>query len=326
VRYLLRLLAVATLLLLLAAPALAQGRFTIRDEVNRLDDGQIERAARELIDAGAEIAVYFVSEGSDADFRARLEDDGFVSGDLARTNLLGIYVGLDNRYSSIRYGDGFNEALRTNDNSEAIRNNVLNPRLSDGDFTQAVIDTLAAVDNAVQNPPVPGGGSITNVDTTPIVIGGVSVLAVAAGGVALAQRRRANKILSEAKGRFDKAKENAGTAIANLGQAFRKADEQAQFDKVSYAPAEVEKLARGQQAAKEQFVKVQTNFDDVGEEMNRVEKLDVKVYDYYGGAYQRVANEAAQVQQALDGIAARRAELDTLAKQAPGEIDRAKKS
>jgi hypothetical protein len=240
-------------------------------------------------------------------------------------NLLGIYVGLDNRYSSIRFGDGFNEALRTNDNFEAIRANVLNRGLGSGDYTQAIVDTLAAVDNAVQNPPVPGGGSITNVDTAPIVIGGVSVLAVAAGGVALAQRRRANKILGEARGRFEKAKENAGTLIANLGQGFRNADEQAQFDKVSYAPAEVEQLTRSTQTAKARFVEVQTRFDDVGEELNRIAKPDVKVYDQYAGAYQQVADQAATVQKALESISARRAELDALAKQAPGELDRAKK-
>ena len=326
VRNVLRLLAAVALLLLLAVPALAQGRVIIRDESGQLDQGRIERAARDLVSSGAEVAVYFVNEGSEDNFLSRLSADGLVSGTRARVNMLAIYVGLDNRYSSIRFGDGFNEPLLTNNNYQAIRSNVLNAGLSGGDFTAAVADTLAAVDDAVQNPPVPGGGTEVNVDPTPIAVGGVSVIAAAAGGYALVRRRRALATMKAAEDRFKQAREGAGTAIATLGQAFRAADERAEFDKVSYAAGEVTRLAQAQQNAKASFATVQTRFDDIGEGLNRYPKLDIKLYDEGTAAYSQITTEAAEVKTALDAVDARRSELDKLAQQAPEEIASAKKS
>src|SRR5262249_1468588 len=123
-KQLLRLAAALGLLLLLAAPALAQsGQFLCRDEADRLDCARIAVAARPLVQRGAEVAVYMVQRGdsSGADFRARLRADGLATGDVVDGGLVAIYVSLDPRYAELRGGDRWNAALLPADNITTIR-------------------------------------------------------------------------------------------------------------------------------------------------------------------------------------------------------------
>jgi hypothetical protein len=326
IRYLLRLAAAAALLLLLAAPALAQGRLIITDPGGRLNRDALQRAAQPLIDRGAEVAIYLVQSGRDSDFVSRLSADGLVSGSQARTRMVAIYVSIDDRFSAIRYGDAWNAALDVSigdtKNYERIRTQVLNPSLSDKNFTDAFGTTLAAVNKAIANPPSPNAP----IDTTPIAAGGLAVATAVAGGALYASRRRAAKIRADGERRLKDAREGAATLIADLGQRFRNAEEKAQYDQVSYAAPDVERLRAAQGAAQARFVKVQTSFDDVGERLDRDAKPDLARLAAAATAYDEVRAGAEAVSADIAAVDQIRAELDELARTAPEEIARAKKS
>jgi hypothetical protein len=331
VRYLVRLLAAAALLLLLAAPALAQGQFILEDPGGNLDASAVRAAARPLINNGATVAVYFVDgpygsfDAAGDDFVERMIDSGIARGDGALlSNVIAIYVSLGDRYSEIVYGDQWSDALRVNDNADLIRNDQLNPGLSDGDFTGGVVDGLTAINAAIENPPVPGGG--VNVDLMPIAytLGG---LAAAGGGVALlTRRRRAAKLRADAQGRLKAARESAGAVIADLGRRFNEAREKAKFDKVSYAPADVGRVTQLQQAAEARFVTVQGQFKEIGEGLERYEKPTNEQLNAAAAGFDQVTADAQGVSTELKAVEDLRLKLDAQAREAREEIDRAKKA
>ncbi len=323
-RYVLRLAAAAALLLLLAAPALAQGRIVFTDPGGRLDRAAVQRAAQPLINRGAEVAIYLVQSGDASDFRSRLTKDGLVRDSLYRTKMIAIYVALDSRYSSISSGDGWNEALAVNNNRDLIRTQKLNPGLSSSDYTGAFTATLGAIEAAIVSPPSPNGS--LNVSTTPLAILGLVLALTIGGGALYAGRRRAAKIKADADRQLKDAREGAAALITELGQRFRNAEEKAQYDRVSYAPRDVDRLHEAQAAAKDRFVTVQTRFDDVGEHLERDEKPQLAQINATAAAYIQVRDEAASVVENLAAVEQIRASLDELARQAPGEIARAKKS
>src|SRR3982750_1528793 len=110
--------AILLLLLLLATPALAQGgRLVYHDDAGMLNRSRVQSAAQPLINRGATVAVYAEDSGGDAAFQQRLEQDGLASGSSIRRDVIAIFVSLD-RYSAIRFGDQWNDALSTNDNYE----------------------------------------------------------------------------------------------------------------------------------------------------------------------------------------------------------------
>lgn len=324
-RHTLRLIAALALLLLFAAPAFAQSALIITDPGRRLDRAAVERAAQPLIDRGAEVAVYLVQSGGDQDFIERLIDDGLARPDgAARSRMIAIYVALDQRFSAIRYGDGWYDALGVNNNYENIRSGDLGPGLADGDFTGAFVAALGAVEQAIVSPPSPDG--TLNVDTTPIAAGGLALAAAAAGGAVVISRRRAAKTRAEALQRLQTAREDAATLITDLGRRFRDAAEKAQYDKISYAPADVAQLARGQEDATQGFVKLQTSFDDIGEQLERFARPTLEQYAQATAGYAQARAQGEQVSAQLAQVERRREELDALARQAPEEIARAKKS
>lgn len=326
-RHLIRLAAAVALLLLLAAPALAQGRVIIRDPGGRLDQGDVQQAARPLVNRGAAVAVYVVDSGGQDDFVERLVDDGLARGDGALlSNVVGIYVAVNDRYSSIAFGDQWSDALAVNDNYDVIRQGDLNPGLSDGDFTRGVTTALAAIDEAIASPPVPGGGTNINFDPTPIVLGVGGLAAAGVGGAVFMGRRRAAKARADARGRLKEAREGAGALIADLGQRFRDAAEKAKYDKVSYAPDDVARVQKQQQQAGARFVTVQEQFKAIGDQLERYEKPSNEQLGQAAAGYDQVKAEAQQVSDELRAVEQLRAQLDEQARQAREEIDRAKKA
>lgn len=324
-RQLIRLAAALSLMLLLAVPVLAQGQLIVRDPGGRLDRNAVERAARPLLDRGAAVAVYVVDNGGPDDFTERLVDDGLVRSDgLMRTNAIAIYVALNQRYSEIGYGDDWNAALEVNDNAEYIRATALNPGLSAGDFTRGVTTALGAIEESIKNPPQPGGG--INIDPTPIVVGVGGLAALGAGGYALARRRRAAKARNTAQQRLKDAREEAGALITALGQRFNAATEKAKFDRVSYPPAEVERLSQLQRAASDRFAAVQLRFKETAEQLERREKPTNEQLLQAAAAYEAIAAEARDVGEALAVVEQLRIELDAEVRQAREEVDRAKKA
>jgi hypothetical protein len=325
VRYLFRLAAAAALVLLLATPALAQGQVLIRDAGGRLDANDVRQAARPLVNKGATVAVYVVDSGDNDDFVERMIDDGLVRSDGAMlTNVIAVYVAINDRYSEIAYGDEWGEALAVNNNAEAIRVSDLNPGLSSGDFTSGIADALTAIDDAIENPPVPGGG--TNVNTFPIAASLAGIAAAGGGAYLFSRRRRAAKLRADAQQRLKDAREGAGALIAELGRRFSEAAEKARYDQVSYTAADVTRLGQLQSAAVARFVTVQEQFDAVGEQLERYEKPTNEQLATAAAGFDQVQAEAQAVSEDLKAVEQLRAELDERARAARQELDRAKKA
>lgn len=322
-------LVAAVLALLVAAPALAQGDdFTFVDELGRLDRGRIEGAARPLIDRGGKVAIFLVSQGSEEDLTNRLIRAGLVrqGGQQAQTGMLAIYVGLDNRYSSIVYGNQWNEALAVNENYEAIRQSALNPQLAENNLTEAYAGTLGAIEQAVISPPVPGGGNIFNFNFIPIVIGVFVLIGLFVGWNVFSRQRAAAQAHADAQQQMEEARQQAGGAIVAAGQLMRSAEEKAQYDRVSYDPQDVERLAEQQRQISERFATVQQQFDETENEFNRHESPKVEQMEASTQSYQVVAQAASEVRAALEQLDAQRVELDELAQRAREEQNAAKKA
>ncbi|MFV9504473.1 MAG: hypothetical protein AB4911_07890 [Oscillochloridaceae bacterium umkhey_bin13] len=318
------LLAALALVLLVATPVLAQGRVIFTDPGRRLDESAVRAAARPLVNKGATVAVYIVDNGGRDDFIERMIDDGIARADGALlSNVVAIYVAVNDRYSDITFGDQWSDALAVNDNFNVIRQGQLNPGLSDGDYTRAYTTALGAINNAIENPPVPGGG--VNVDLTPVMFGVGGLAAAGVGGAVAVNRRRAARARADAQQRHKDAREAVGAVIADLGLRFRATEEKAKFDKVSYAPDDVKRLQGLQQTANSQFVAVQGRFKEIGEGLERHEKPSNAQLDEASAAYTSLRDEAQGVSAALTALEDLRAKLDGQARQAREELDRAKK-
>lgn len=332
-KHLLRFLGVVGMLLLLAAPTQAQNsQFTCTDATDRLDCSRIQAAAKPLIDRGAEVAVYMVSRGdsSGADFIDRLRADDFASGDTIDGELIAVYVSLDPRYAEIRGGDRWNAALLPNDNITTIRTTKLVPALAAGKFTDGFVDTLAAIDTSIASPPQSGtsaqppalGGGGT--DTRPLAWSVFGVAALAGGGYAAFRGRKAWKAWSEARWFAEDAKQTAGEAIVELDRALEASRAKAEYDRLSYAAADVAQLAAIQQSVETQFTQVQTDFTAVGERLGRHARPPLADYQTAASGYTAIKQRIVTLRAQLATNDATRQQLDTLATQVPAAIEQAK--
>ncbi|MEO7911351.1 MAG: hypothetical protein ABIV47_17030 [Roseiflexaceae bacterium] len=334
-RLLPRLVVVCTLLLLLAAPARAQGRFRCDDNADRLDCARIEAAAKPLLDRGAAVAVYMVRRGdsSGADFRARLRNDGLMAGEIVNASLVAIYVSIDPRYAELRGGDSWNAALLPGDNISTIRTSKLVPALAAGTFTDGYIDTLAAIEASIASPPQPSANppalpqvatGAAGGDSTPLAVGALVIVALAGGGYATLRWRKARQTLAEARWYCTQAKQEAGAAIVELGSALQVDRDKADYDQLSYAAADVKQLADTQRATTEQFAQIQTRFDDTGERLARLARPPVADYTTASTGYQQVRMDADALCEQLMANERLRQTLDALAQQAPAELAQAR--
>jgi len=314
------------LTLIFLTPVLAQGRLVIVDPDGRLNQTDVRAAADPLLRRGAQVAVYVVDSGGEADFQRQLIADGLASSDGAvRSTLIAIYVAVNDRYSAIWFGDEWSDALAVNDNYKLIRTDKLNPGLSDGDFTRGVTSALTAIEAAIVNPPRPGGGITINTDLTPVVIGGLGLAGVAAAGVGVYQLRRRQKTRQAAERRLRDARERIGTLIVQLGQRFNSSLEKAKFDRLSYPPAAVAELEQMQEVARKAFADLKVTFDEIGEQLDREAKPSVQQVEIAATAYEQLQAKAAEVASYLDALDQRRAHYEALMRQAQEDVARAKK-
>jgi len=328
VRYLIRLAAVGWLLLLLALPALveAQGRTLITDPGGRLNEQAVRDAARPLLNRGATVAVYFVDRGDADDLLARLRADGLARSDgaLLSTAII-IYVAFaPENYSNITFGDRWSDALAVNDNYEIIRQGQLNPGLSDGDYTRGAVTALEAIEQAIINPPSPGGE--VNVDFVPVIMAILGLVVVGAIVFVVGRGQQAARARANAEQRLKDAREAVGALITDMGLRFRSVEEKSRFDKVSYSAQEVARLAQLQGQVVKQFAQVQTSFKAVGEQLERYEKPTNEQLLQAASGYDQVRTEAEQVNGTLQELEQRRVQLDDELRAAREALEQAKKA
>jgi len=328
VRYLIRLAAVGWLLLLLALPTLveAQGRTLITDPGGRLNEQAVRDAARPLLNRGATVAVYFVDRGDADDLLARLRADGLARSDgaLLSTAII-IYVAFaPENYSNITFGDRWSDALAVNDNYEIIRQGQLNPGLSDGDYTRGAVTALEAIEQAIINPPSPGGE--VNVDFVPVIMAILGLVVVGAIVFVVGRGQQAARARANAEQRLKDAREAVGALITDMGLRFRSVEEKSRFDKVSYSAQEVARLAQLQGQVVKQFAQVQTSFKAVGEQLERYEKPTNEQLLQAASGYDQVRTEAEQVNGTLQELEQRRVQLDDELRAAREALEQAKKA
>jgi len=326
-----RALALMTLLLtLLAAPALAQSNPTIVDETGQLDTAAVQRAAQPLIARGARVGVFIVQRGGEDDALRRYQRAGLASGGAINADAILIYVSFDPRYSEIAYGDRWNAALRTNNNSETIRQNRLNPGLASGNTTRGVVDALTEIERSIASPPVPAGGTTVTINPVPIVVGVIFLVLLAIGGPmfwsSFQKRRAAAKALEAARTAAEEARRSASSAIVDVSQALRSAREKAQFDKVSYAESDVRQLAAMQGDVEQQVARLQERFSEIEKHLALRRTPAQADYETVAQQYRQLEQEITAARERLAQVEARRAELDRIAQAAPGEVDKAKKA
>ncbi len=327
-RYLIRLAAVGWLLLLLALPALveAQGRTLITDPGGRLNEQAVRDAARPLLNRGATVAIYFVDRGDADDLLVRLRADGLARSDgaLLSTAII-IYVAFaPENYSNITFGDRWSDALAVNDNYESIRRGQLNPGLSDGDYTRGAVTALEAIEQAIINPPSPGGE--VNVDFIPVIMAVLGLVFVGTIVVVVSRGQQAARARATAEQRLKDAREAVGALITDMGLRFRSVEEKSRFDKVSYSAQEVTRLAQLQGQVVSQFAQVQTSFKAVGEQLERYEKPTNEQLLQAASGYDQVRAEAEQVNGQLQELEQRRVQLDDELRAAREALEQAKKA
>lgn len=310
-------------LLLWNAPVFAQsGQLVVVDEADKLDDDDeaaIETAAAPLRDAGADVAVYFVKDGSDEnDSLRRLEKYGLARDGQPIGSTVAIYVAFDPQVSEVLLGPDVPPSVASQ--SERIRTDVLNAGLGSGDFGTAVADTLDAIflagtdDNVTSAAPPAtdndGGGNLL-----PWVLGGVGVAGAGAGGFFFLNRRSQAQRLANARQQYEQARAAAGSAIVDVGTALQAARDQAQFDAVSYSPDDAARLATTQQQITQQFTAVQQQYDTIE---NTIAMKETVTPSEYIAAQQQLApiqEQTSNIHAALQELAAERARLDEEARE-----------
>ncbi len=299
-----------------------------------LNTSQVQDAAQNLALRGAKVAAYMMQSGGAAAFDQQLRQDGLEnSSGQVQNSMIAVFVSLNDRYSAIRYGDNWKSKLDSVNDS--IRNNQLNEQLKQGNFTAAFVNTLNAINNAA------GGSSSSSSTTTTtspssssssgIGFGGlIGVILLVIGGVWLwsswGKRRQASQALGSAQQQAKEAQRQAGAAIADLGRRISDMRDKAQYDQVSYAPADQQQLAQLQATAEQQLADAQTRFSAANDALGQKAKPTESDYKQIAGQYQAAVEAAAAAKDPLDQAQARRDELDKINAQAPVAIDGAKRA
>jgi hypothetical protein len=314
------------LALLVFAPVLAQSsNLVLEDETGQLDRSRIEQAAAPLLERGATVAVYMVSEPQN-NFEQHLQNDNLMSSDgRLRQGLIAVYINAQTRHANMRFEGTWSEALAVNDNYESILQSEVPPNMSEGNPTAAFVETLQAVEQSIESPPVPGGGNIFNVNFMPVVIGAFVMLFLVVGGVTFVRRRSAEQALEKARTGADEARQAAGAAIAEMGERLRNANEKAQYDRLSYDPQDVQRLADAQQQIAAHFAQAQQQFNQIEDDMFHRQKPEVSHYDQTTQAYQQVQQAVLNLREELDKLDRQRLELDQLAEQTRNDLENSKK-
>lgn len=321
-----RLIALAALALLLALPALvlAQGRVIIDDTTGSVDTAAVQRAAQALTAKGATVVV-LVSDQTGGDSQAytsqRLQRYNIKASPLEPSAIIYL-VALDQRNVFIYYGADWNATLGPAYKTIADRDMI--PQLARGNTTQGLVAGIAGTVDAIENPP---GAPIS---LAPIALA-IVVVALLAIGVpllvrSLGKRRALARALAQAQQAATDARQRAGVAIADFAQALGTAREKAQYDQLSYAPADVQQIGQWQAAAESQFAAAQERFDTAGEALAARATPAQADYEAAAQAYDQATQAVQGAREQIERAEARRAELDQLNASAPGEVDRPKKA
>ncbi|MFN8479393.1 MAG: TPM domain-containing protein [Kouleothrix sp.] len=317
-------LGLLALLLALPAIALAQGRIVIDDTTGGINQNSVRSAAQSLAGKGATVVVLVTDQtGSDPQAYAsqKLQSNGIQASPLDPSAIIYL-VALDQRNVFIYYGADWNATLGPT--YQNIANNDMIPQMARGNITDGLVAGINSTVQAIDNPP---GAPISLV---PIAIA-IVVIALLVIGVplllrSLSKRRAATQALAQARQAADEARKRAGAAIADFGQLLNTARAKAQYDTLSYTPADVAQIGEWQNNAEQLFGKAQEQFDGASEALSATSTPSPEQYAQATQRYTAIEQQVAAARASLEQAEQRRTELDQLNASAPGEIDRPKKA
>lgn len=292
-----------------AAPAYAQsGSVQIDDPDNLLGDrAVVETAANNLAAEGADVVVVVARDaGLTPDDAQTFLDDRLSQSGLAdnsstlRGNQIVFYVALQPGYNGIYYVSGYKSALDSV--YQKIVSEQMQPLFTQDNVAGGMVAGIDAVRTTLNPPASP----------VPWVIGGAVAVGVAgaAAAPALRKRRATGEALVSARKRTEQARAEAGVALADLGRRFDDARDKAKFDKVSYGPNDVARLAQLQQEAETQFAQAQAAFDAAEEAQIAESKPTAEHADATAGMFAHARTLVGEVTGLLSQVEALRADLD----------------
>lgn len=302
---------VLALLLLLAAPALAaSGKVTIDDPDGLLGSkkGEVQAAAQRLADTGADVAVIVVNND-----RGNKDDPNggipYLNDQIKKLgigtdykNLAGngiVFFRAANGHSAVYYAPGYKAKL-----DPAVKDifaTKMRPKFTSSDIAGGMIDGLDAVRLTVDPPTSPliyvlGAGAALG--------GGALVL-----GPQLRKRQATAASLATAKQRMDTVHGTAGAAIADLGQLLRNAREKAKYDRLSYSPADAQRIGEAQARGEQLFADAQAAYDQ-GEQDAIGIKPDTAAYEKVTASYVQAETLTGQASELIKQAERLRATLD----------------
>jgi ABC-type glycerol-3-phosphate transport system permease component len=175
-------LAVVLLILPVNVSAFAQAdRFYFTDETGTLDRDASAAAAQPLIDAGARVAVYVVTDGVTPRMNALMTADGLLTEGALNRELIAIFVSQGAGFSIVRVGANWAESIGSQ--TAVIRTQDLQPNVEAGDVGAGVLAALNRMSGVIS-------GTVARVDRADVLAADYSAiqnaLLIGLGAIALA--------------------------------------------------------------------------------------------------------------------------------------------
>ncbi|GAC1543401.1 MAG: hypothetical protein NVS4B8_00460 [Herpetosiphon sp.] len=310
---------VAALLVLGVARAAGQ---VIIDDPNNVLGGKradVEQAARRLASQGPDVVIMVVrnDNGSPQDGRggipyinqrlAQIGVGGTVNSLPGRTILF--FRSTDSKHSALYFVPQYRSKLEPQTNQ--IYETRMRPSFTKDDVAGGMVEGINGVQQVLYPP------------TSPLVyglVGGAVVLGLLAFLVPQFQKRRAIGVATvSSRERAESSRKAAGSSIADLGQAVRVAQEKAQYDRVSYGPADVERLTQLQSQGEQLFVQAQDQFQLAEASYSAVvAKPTPEGFEKAAGAFDEARTKAELATQAIQSVEQQRVDLDRVAQQPSG--------
>lgn len=299
--------------LLVVGPALAQGARPLIDDPDKLfaDTAAIQAAAQRLAGEGADVVVIGVRDAGanpQSYLDRRLQQLGVAPNARALAgNQIVFFVAPRPGFSGIFFVPQYKQKLQSV--YQSINTQQMRPFFTREDYSGGMVAGIDAVRTTL-NPP-----------TSPVVwVGGGALALVAAGAVAgpaLRRRKTAAESLAAARRSMEESRRAAGVALADLGQRVTAAREKAQYDRISYAPADAERVGTLQQQGESLFVRAQSAFDAA--EQTRTEQTNPGAGDFESLAakYAEIRQIAEEAVTPIEQAERLRATLDDAAGGAP---------
>ncbi len=308
-RLLLRMLLVGVWLMLALPVAAQTGSVQVIDPDDLIGGrrGDVEQAAQQLAGEGADVIVVAVGQsGAAGSNPERVLFDVLDQNNISTAssghlpNQIIFYVNTVQQYTGLYYGSRWRDRL--DPVYQQIIDQQITPQASAGNVAVGMIDGITAVRNTI-NPPTP---------RWMYVLAGLVALALI-GLVAtplVTRRLSASAALSAAREQAAQARREAGTAIADLAPRMDAARAKAQYDALSYAPDDAQRVQALQRKADQAFNEAQIAFNTAEEQSRLNQNMAIREYERLAVQYVEARNHAKHAKALLEEVEQLRATFD----------------